>query len=198
MNERAVNWSPPQPRTGMAGAWDKFVGPGATDAEQWLMLIPTVIAGIAAPVYAIYADLGWSTMQLLVAALLAFDLVGGVITNATATAKRWYHRPEATFRDHLQFVAVHFLHPLLVAWLFLGGDWAYVAVVYGYLMLATVLILKVPLYLQRPFAYTFYLLALLLAFYVLPQPPGLEWFLPVFYLKLLVAHLVTEAPFAPA
>lgn len=198
MNERAVNWMPPDPRTGLAGSWDRFVGPGATDAEQWLMLIPTVIAGMAAPVYAVYADLGWSTVQLLVAALLAFDLVGGVVTNATSTAKRWYHRPDATFRDHLQFVAIHFLHLLLVGWLFLDGNWLYVAVVYGYLLLAAALILKTPLYLQRPLAYTLYLLALPLAFYVLPQPPGLEWFLPIFYLKLLVAHLVTEAPFERA
>ncbi|GIK57149.1 MAG: hypothetical protein HND44_20485 [Chloroflexi bacterium] len=197
MAHNRVEWVPPEPRSGLIGAWDKFVGPGVTDTEQWLMLIPTVIAGLAAPVYAIYADLGWSTVQLLVAALVAFDLVGGVVTNATATAKRWYHRPEATFRDHVQFVAVHFLHPLLVGWLFWGGDWLYVAVVYGYLLLAAVLILKTPLYLQRPLAYTLYLLSLLLALYTLPQPPGLEWFLPIFYFKLLVSHLVTEAPFAP-
>lgn len=31
--------------------------------------------------------------------------------------------------------------------------------------------------------------ALLLALFVLPQPEGLEWFLPLFYLKLLVSHL---------
>ncbi|MCL4265724.1 MAG: hypothetical protein KJ069_21100 [Anaerolineae bacterium] len=192
-----MEWVPPEPRPGLAGAWDKFVGPGATDAEQWLMLIPTVAAGIAVPVYAFYADPGWSTVQLLVAALLAFDLVGGIVTNATSTAKRWYHRPEVTFRDHLQFVAIHFLHPLLVGWLFLGGAWLYVAVVYGYLLLAAVLILKTPLYLQRPLAYTLYLISLLLALYALPQPPGLEWFLPIFYFKLLVSHLVTEAPFAP-
>lgn len=29
-----------------------------------------------------------------------------------------------------------------------------------------------------------------------PKPPaGLEWFVPVFYLKLLVSHLLKELPF---
>lgn len=197
MSEYKVSWTPPEPRAGLAGAWDKFIGPGATDAEMWLMLIPTLMAGIAAPLYALYAGLGWSTVQLIVVALLAFDLMGGVVTNATSTAKRWYHRPEATFRDHMQFVALHFLHPLVIAWLFLDMDWFYFGVVYGYLLLAALLILKIPLYLQRPCAYTLYVVSLILAFYALPQPPGLEWFLPIFYLKLLVAHLVTEAPFQP-
>jgi hypothetical protein len=32
----------------------------------------------------------------------------------------------------------------------------------------------------------------------LPQPQGLEWFLPLFYLKLLVSHLPTEEPYRPA
>ena len=37
--------------------------------------------------------------------------------------------------------------------------------------------------------------ALLINFYLLPPAPGLEWFLPVFFLKLLVSHLPKEAPF---
>jgi len=35
------------------------------------------------------------------------------------------------------------------------------------------------------------------AFGVAPIP-GLEWFLPIFHLKLLVSHLIKEAPFRPA
>ena len=64
-------------------------------------------------------------------------------------------------------------------------------------MLASFLILRVPLYVQRPFALLLYLGGLILTFYVLPAIPGLEWFLPIFYMKLLISHLILEAPFLP-
>lgn len=133
-------------------------------------------------------------MQLAVAALLALDLVGGVVTNATAAAKRWYHRPGQGFRQHFGFVAVH-LHPFLVAWLFLDGNWGFGAIVYGYLLLAALLILWPPLYIQRPLAMVLWLVGLLIGLYGVALPAGLEWFVPVFYLKLLVSHLLKELPF---
>ncbi|HRF98630.1 MAG TPA: hypothetical protein PLZ51_25655, partial [Aggregatilineales bacterium] len=47
-------------------------------------------------------------------------------------------------------VAVHGLHLLAIAWLFRGMDWGFFAVMYGYLLVASVVIIKTPLYLQRP------------------------------------------------
>jgi hypothetical protein len=38
---------------------------------------------------------------------------------------------------------------------------------------------------------------LLISMYLLRQPKGLEWFLPLFYLKLLVSHLTKEEPCSP-
>ena len=191
-----ISWAPPEPRSGLAGAWDKFVGPGQTTAEFWLGMIPGFLAGIAAPAYALYNQLGWSTVQLIIAALFAFDLTGGVIVNASSSAKRWYHRPGQDIKHLLGFTAVH-IHPLLIAWLWRGSDWAYFGTTYGYLLLAALLILKMPLYLQRPFAMLLYLGGLLLSLYILAPTAGLEWFLPFFYLKLLVCHLLKEAPFRP-
>jgi len=117
--------------------------------------------------------------------VIAFDLVGGVATNATATTKRWCHRPGQGWLQHLGFVSVHFIHLLLVAGLFRGMDWAFFAVFYVYLMVASLIISRVRLYLQRPVALLFFVGALLLNFYVLPSVSGLEWFVPVFFLKLL-------------
>ncbi len=191
-----ISWTPPTPRSGLAGEWDKFIGPGATRAELWLILLPSLLAAAAVPLYAWQQQLGWSGWQTAVAALLALDLVGGVTTNATTAAKRWYHRAGQGMKEHLGFTAVHFIHPLLVAWLF-GGGWPYFIISYGYLMLAAFLIARVPLYVQRPFAMLLYLGGLIIAFYLLPAIAGMVWFLPVFYLKLLVSHLVKEAPFAP-
>jgi hypothetical protein len=58
--------------------------------------------------------------------------------------------------------------------------------------------LVVPLYLRRPVALAVYAGVLLISIYVLPQPEGLEWFLPLFCLKLLVSHLPKEEPNRPS
>lgn len=196
-----INWTPPEPREGLRGAWDKFIGPGATGSEQWLQLIAGL--GLAAVLglllYLRRDTLDWTAAQTLVAALLAVDLIGGVITNATAAAKRWYHRPgQEGLRAHLPFVALHGLHLLLVAALFRGMDWGFWAVLYVYLLGSALVILRMPLYLQRPTAMALFCGAFLLGTYVFAPTPGLEWFVPLFYLKLLVSHLLKEAPFGGA
>jgi hypothetical protein len=190
-----IDWDPPQPRHGLPGEWDKFVGPGQTRAEFWLLLVPALLAGAAVPIYAIKAGLAWTTLQLIVAGVIAFDLVGGALTNASAAAKRWYHRPGQGWLQHMGFVSIHFIHPLLVAWLFRSMDWVYFVVFYSYLILSSLIITRIHLYLQRPIASLFFIGALLLNFYVLPPVIGLEWFIPIFFLKLLVSHLIKEAPF---
>jgi len=191
-----IDWSVPEPRSGFLGQWDRFMGPGATNAEQWLELGAAAIAAGAMAVYAFSPSSGWTALQSAVAILMALDLAGGVVTNATSSAKRWYHRPGQGPREHLSFVAVHAVHLLLIAWLFLGGDWTYFLGTYGFLLAAALAVAAVPRYLKRPAAFALYVLALLLSLYVFASPGGLEWFLPVFYLKLLVSHLLPEVPYS--
>lgn len=190
-----VDWTPLEPRQGVLGAWDRFVGPGATAVEQWLAFAAALAGGVAVAIYASGSATNWSQAQSLLAIVLAFDLAGGVVTNATASAKRWYHRPGQGPRQLLGFTAVHALHLFLVAWLFLNSDWGYFLGTFGLLMTAAAVIAVVPLNLRRPVALAIYVLALVMALAVFPSPAGLEWFLPVFYLKLLVSHLLPEAPF---
>lgn len=174
-----------------------MIGPGATPAEVGLQLVPSVIAAIAAPLYALTLPIQWTPWQLGLIGILGFDLVGGILTNATAAAKRWYHRPGQGWRQHMAFVCVHLFHIGLVALLFRETDWLFLAGVSGYLLLASGLILASPLYLQRPIALGLYSLALLGDRYLIAPTPGLEWFLPLFFLKLLVSHLPKETPYHP-
>ncbi|GJM40748.1 MAG: hypothetical protein DHS20C20_10300 [Ardenticatenaceae bacterium] len=194
-----ILWLPPEPRSGLAGTWDKFVGPGATDAEQWLQLLGglSLTAVISLSAFTQRNNLNWSTLQWVIFLLFAFDLSGGILTNATATAKRWYHRPGQRFVDHFGFVAIHGIHLAAVAWLFRGGDWLYFAIYFGYLLLGTAVILRTPLYLKRPLGLLLYSGVLLLNSSLILPMPGLAWFIPFFFLKLLVAHLLPEAPFQP-
>jgi hypothetical protein len=186
---------PPALRSGLAGEWDRFIGPGATRAELGLILGSALVGAAAVAAYALWKNLPWSPIQIAAAALLALDLVGGVVANATTAAKRWYHRPGRGFRQHLGFVVLH-VHPFLVAWLFRDDNWTFGFLIYGYLLLATLLILAAPLYLQRPVAMALTLVGLVIGLVAFPPTPGMAWFVPVFYLKLLVSHLLKEWPYA--
>jgi len=191
------DWRDISPRNGLSGLLDRFIGPGATKAELLLQFVPSLVAMVVAPAYALTLPAQWTPLQLGLLALLALDLVGGVLTNATSTAKRWYHRPGQGWRQHLAFVSLHVIHVLLVALLFRGGDWRFWLGTSGYLLGASVLILRSPLYLQRPVALGLYGLSLLGDRYVVAPTPGLEWFVPFFFLKILVSHLLQETPYRP-
>lgn len=180
------------PRGGFKGGLDRFVGPGATPAELILQFSFPVIAAIGAVVYAANVTNNWSLWHFAVCALLALDVTGGIITNATSAAKRWYHRPGQNWPQHLGFVAVHVVHLVLVSWLFLDFDIPWLVATTLFLMFASCIIVWTRLYLQRPVALILYAVSLLLSLYILESPLGLEWFLPFFYLKLLVSHLPAQ------
>ncbi len=185
------------PRPGWRGFLDRLTGPGATQAELAIQFVPPLLASLAALAYAELIDRAWSNLQLLLLAILAFDLLGGVLTNATSSAKRWFHRPGQGWRQQLAFVSIHLIHVGLVAVMFRAADGWFFAVVSGYLLAATAVILATPLYLQRPVALGLFSLAVIGDTYLFSPTAGLEWFLPLFFLKLLVSHLVYEAPLLP-
>ena len=194
----SISWTPPAPRPGREGWWDRFIGPGATAAELWVQLLGTLALTALLLAFSLARAAGpWSAAQIGALALLAFDLSGGVITNATSAAKRWYHRPGQGLRQHLAFVLPHGAHLALLAWLFPELGWGFAVLCYLYLAAASLAVLLAPLYLQRPLALIAYAGALLLGLALAP-PPALAWVAPLFVLKLLVAHLLKEAPFQPA
>lgn len=199
MNELAstpVVWQAPPPRRGLLGQWDEFIGPGATRHELLLIWLAGIGGVAGAVLYAWTREMHWSAIQWAVAVLTALDLFAGVVANATSTTKRWYHRPGRTSRHHLLFAAAH-LYPFLIAWIFRSGDWLYAVLVYGYMLTAAGLIVQAPVYLKRPLAMLLFLAGLAIPWLLLAPTPGLHWFVPVLYLKILVCHLVPETPYRP-
>jgi hypothetical protein len=170
----AINWNFPSPRPGLAGALDKFIGPGATRAELALQFALPGIAAIAGPLYASHVVESWSWLQYTVCCILAFDTAGGIITNATSSAERWHHRAGQGFKQHFRMASLHLLHLLVVSWLYLAFDVRWLLVSGGYLLVAAALVLWVPQHLQRPVALVAFSCALLISLYVLQQPVGLE------------------------
>ena len=193
----SIDWNCPAPRSGLLGLLDRITGTEATTAELLVQFIPPLIFAIAAPIYAQTLSVDWTPWQLGLISLLGFDLVGGVLTNATSSAKRWFHRAGQTWQHHLAFVSIHIVHIFLVALLFRGSDWSFFLIVSSYLIGSSILILQTPLYLQRPIAFGLYGLALLGNSYLFAPTVGLEWFLPLFFLKILISHLLKEAPYRP-
>lgn len=195
-----ISWKPPKLRKGFGGAVDILAGPGATIAELWLQF--GFAFGAALIVLYLNAQNGWNFtgFQLFVAAYLAFDICGGIATNATSTAKRWWHRAERrNFKNDAKFIAAHFYMPLLVTLAFLPGDWTFFWISYLDLLAMAFLIAIVPVYLKRPVAFVMYSFAILLCLYYLAPmlPSQMQWFPFFFYLKLLMSHLPIEAPFRP-
>lgn len=179
-----------QPRPGLLGSWDRFVGPGMSVGENVLMVGSTVVGGMLVAAHLNAMGLSWPLV--LLGALIGADVIGGAVCNMTETTKRWYHRPKQRSRDHLGFITLHLLHVVAVAWAFRGEgfDAAYALTVGGWLIASAALVLYVPASLRRPLATILYAVALGLSLYALGPTPGLEWFVPLLFVKLLIGHAV--------
>ncbi len=191
-DDTVINWAYPRPRHIL----DHLVGPGATKAELALQFGFALLGAISIFLYHHFAMLGWNPFQVAVAVWLAFDICGGIATNATGAAKRWWHRKGRGFKEQLLFGLAHFYMPLLVNLAFFPGDYSFFLVVYSYFALAVFVLLMSPLYLRRTVGFILYSVSLLLSFVVV-LPHGMQWFIPFFFLKLLLSLLMREEPYRP-
>jgi hypothetical protein len=144
----------------------------------------------------------WAWWQFAVAALLALDVLGGVVANALNSCKRFYHspiKPEETgftglAKNHFAFTAFH-IHTVLVGVLFGNLNFGYGFFWYAALLVSSVFVLRLPLYLRRPAALGIVMLAVLVNLYVFHPVIGFEWLVPALFLKIVYGHLVREEPY---
>jgi hypothetical protein len=179
------------PRSGVGGILDRIAGPGATDSELYLTLAAGVLAVAGQIAYASLAGLNWNVWQYVFAAFLAFDIAGGVMSNATHSSKLWWHREGRGFRHHFGFVAFH-IYPFIVAFLYRPADWIWGVSIYSLLLLSAFFVLKTSAYLQRPVAMLAFMGAIAVSLYAFSPTPGLEWFVPLLFLKLIICHILPE------
>lgn len=181
------------PRAGLSGIWDHLVGPGAATEEQ----VGAVVCGVAGALLGFLGDREGSGVRHLsrrgVAAMLGADLGGGVWANATPTARWWFHGRGQGPREALLFSAAH-LHPFLVAALWRERDWRFAWGNYTYLLAATAAISSSPPQFRLPISLGLTSGAVGLNTVIWKPTPGLAWFAPVFFLKLLVSHAATLPP----
>lgn len=192
-----VDWKVP------ADAPDAMFGDGATSAEK---LLPNITGAIGCALLVWYAavtpSLEWGWWRYLLALVVVFDLVGGVVANGLNSAKRFQHAeaiPTPRFgatlvRNHVLFTALH-VQAIVVALLFPGGTIWWGVCWYAVALGAVYLVLRVPLYLRRPAALAFVAVVPMLAA-IMHSPHGFAW-LPAVLVAKLVLGAVREEPYRP-
>ena len=186
-----------------SGSPDGFFGTGALPTERALVWI-FGMGGTALVIWQAWTrSMPWTWWQYVMAALLALDVLGGVVANSLNSCKRFYHsaiQPGETglialSKNHFLFTLLH-VHPLLIGFLFSPG-WQYGIYWYPALVLSAMLVRAVPLYLQRPGAMGLIMAAILANLYLIQPVSGFEWFIPALFLKIVYGHAVREEPYRP-
>ncbi|MFI1017816.1 hypothetical protein [Streptomyces sp. NPDC020965] len=193
----SVDWEIPPTPGGWPGRLERFMGPGKSRSESAVEHTGLAVcaAVLAAGIWSTEAHHTWSALQLTIVVLAGLDLIGGILTNATNAAKRWYHRQDpGARRARLVFVSAHLLHLAAMGLLVLPGDWTWTLVNGALLLTGAAAVEFIPLHLKRPLAMAVYTNAVLVNLFWLGTPTALAWFAPLFFLKLHICHLVPEAP----
>jgi hypothetical protein len=194
-----VDWSRP------AGRPDVVFGTGARPAERSLASSVALAAtAVMLSAAALDRSTGWAAWQYVMAALVVFDLAGGVVANGLNSAKRDHFAVDSQLegswsgrlvRRPWLFAALH-LHPVAVGASFAGGAWWWGLCWYATTLATVVLVSRVPLYLARPVALAACVLTVLVS-PLTPAPDGFAWLPTVMVLKLTLAHAVPEEPYRP-
>jgi steroid delta-isomerase-like uncharacterized protein len=191
----AIDWHIPDPRPGWRGSVDRFFGPGQTRDEVTVLMVGIAVLGALIALLVARSEVGLSWWRATLLGVFAFDALGGVLTNATGPAKRWYHRP-GTRAERLRFVSLHVGYLAVLALGVLHHDWAWLTLNTAILIGFAPAIEYTPLPLRRELGMGLLVAAVLLNQLIHPLPNGLSWIPVLLYLKLFISHLLPEAPFA--
>ncbi|MFD1859484.1 hypothetical protein EHW97_07725 [Aeromicrobium camelliae] len=193
-----IDWATPAERR------DAVYGAGATPAERGLAA-GTGIVGTALVLGWAFWGLGveWQWWQWLLAGVIGFDVLGGVVANSLNSAKRSHFGPppsdpslgERLVRRPVLFAAVH-VQPWIVALAYAPALWWWGALWHVGVLAAVVIVVTVPLYLRRPTAAALVVLAVL-GGTMLEAPDGWSWLPVALAVKLVLAHAVREEPYRP-
>jgi len=189
-----IDWNYAEPRSGLAGALDRFLGPGTEKSEILINFFGFGILTILIIVPLWMSGIAWSSLQWIIAILIAIDICGGALSLALGTEKRWVFRKGQGFWQHIRFVALH-IHPFIIAFFFCG-DIIWGAAIYILVLFSACVVLKAPLYLQRPIS-VFFIAGAVISQGIIPAPEGFFWFVPLFFIKLIGGHCTREEPYRP-
>ncbi len=186
-----------------SGKPDLNAGTGATSAERALPWVGSLLLLVIAGSRGLQAEPAWTWAQWAVALFLALDVGGGVVANSLNSCKRFYHSPLkqeekgifALAKNHMFFVGLH-IHTVIAYALWVPERFWVGLAWYLALIGSAVVVLRVPLYLARPIATLLVAAATVLSI-ADPVLTGLEWLIPLLFLKIVLGHAVREEPVRP-
>ncbi|MBE7534249.1 MAG: hypothetical protein HS124_00720 [Anaerolineales bacterium] len=192
-----INWE-------YSGKPDAMFGTGATAREQALVWLFGLSGAAVLGWMAWSRSLPWAWWQYLIFILIALDVLGGVVANSLNACKRFYHAPikpeetgfTARSKNHIIFAVFH-IHTIIAGLVFGSMNWEFGIFWYLVMLASVVLVLRTPLYLQRPLAMGLIMTAILINQYIFPSVIGLEWLIPALFLKIVYGHVVREEPYRP-
>jgi hypothetical protein len=185
-NPELVAGQQPALSSRLVSIFRRVSGPDATTQETVVWLAGTLGITAVAGAVAVARNPGWSALQWALAMGLAFDFAGGVVANASSAAKRTLHGPGRT-RARVKFYASH-LHPLVLPLVF-AVSWKAAIALYAGMLAAAALVELAPRPVAQPVAFAAVAVGLFLGCGA-GWPTGLEWFAPVYLLKLIGAYAV--------
>lgn len=166
-----------------------LVAPDAERGERITCYAGALAGTVFATALALRTPYTWPAPAVI--AVVAFDLFGGTVVNATRPAKRRLHRPGRSRLHHFAFVAAH-VQPFALALLVPGFGWISAGVVHALTPAGAACVLIAPADLRRPVAFAVSALAITAATTSVDVPGEPAWFAPVLVIKLLPAHLLPE------
>ena len=191
-----INW-------GYNGKADFLLGTGATSAEQMIGWFASLMgASLYGYLYLTHA-LNWTWWQYILAGLLSFDVIGGIVANSLNSCKRFYHtaaksdEPQYTtfFKNHLAFSALH-IHTLLIAILFGAPNYFFGVFWYLFNGRHDYYHKYAPLS-QKTSGILGHIISVTGKHLCYFSDQGFEWLVPALLIKILYGHLVKEEPYRP-
>ncbi|MCB2202390.1 hypothetical protein KQH56_00130 [bacterium] len=160
----------------------------------------STIAGILTGGFVLFILIGSNPAlrwwQILIVVVIAFDLGSGTVANFLPSTRQFYSQEPVEnepgwsrfIRSPLGFASLH-VYPILI-WGVLTPDLIHFGLIWYLLLLGVTFVV------ERGFDDSFYRIAplvmivvLFLNSFLIPYPSGMAWFIPLFFIKLVVAHL---------
>lgn len=146
-------------------------------------------AGVFVSGWLVYINRSLAWWQLILLFALMWDVVGGVVSNCTASTNRWYMRQP--IRTRFIFIGIHIIQPLVLVWILDGTNWLFALVLYAYMMIcAGIILITTQPELQRPLATVFYIIGMILVSFLFSLPITLQIFGYLYLFKLIVCFSV--------
>lgn len=172
-----------------ARAADELFGPAATPGDQWRTLAAATLGAATAAALTYATEPGIRPLWLIVVAVVAFDLFGGLWSNAIVSAWAGVRRSRLW---RILFVALH-PHAFVLAWAVTGYDVLDAAATWFWAAAGSAIVVALPSP-QRPAA-AMWLCALgigVLTF--LSGQATTSWVAAAYLLKLLAAFAARPDP----